>query len=76
MSQEQRQLPASNRRAVVDKQRDVIIPLFLTIIKLCLKYSVQCWTAWYQKDADKSECVEGMVTKMVGGWSSSAVKRG
>lgn len=63
---QQRQLAASNRRAVVDRQREVIIPLFLTIIKLCLKYNVQFWTAWCQKDIDKTECVEGMVTSIAG----------
>ena len=53
------------RRNIVYKEKELIIPLYKTIVRPHLEYCIQAWGTYRKKDIDMLERVQRRATKMI-----------
>ena len=64
------------KRGVASREREVIVPLYSTLVRPHLEYCRQAWGPQYRKDLELLEESRGGPLRWSEGWSTSPVRKG
>jgi len=64
------------KRSVASKLREVILPLYSTLVRLHLEYCIQLWSPQHSKDMDLLKPVQSRATKMFRGMNIPPGRKG
>ena len=53
------------RRTIMYKEKQLIVPLYKTIVRPHLEYCIQAWRPFRKKDIDKLERIQRRATKII-----------
>ena len=51
------------KRSVASRSREVILPIYSTLVRPHLEYHVQMWSPHHRRDMDLLECIQSRTTK-------------
>ena len=57
------------RRSFINKDVDIILPLYKSLVRPRLKYCVQAWSPFQRKDIELFEKVQTRATRMIDGFA-------